>query len=97
MSPPATSTYLKGMWRYARATAYLGKGQTNDADQELAKLNGLMGDKSLDGPLFSPNTARTFSAVWIELCRKPFVTVTTKTFFGAPAWRIWRRAAGASA
>jgi len=65
--PPATSTYLKGMWHYARATAYLGKGQTNDADQELAKLNGLMVDKSLDGPLFSPNTARAILTIAQEV------------------------------
>src|SRR6476469_1758304 len=65
--PPATSTYLKGMWHYARATAYLGKGQTNDADQELARLNGLMGDKSLDGPLFSPNTARAILTIAQEV------------------------------
>src|SRR5215471_418386 len=65
--PPATSTYLTGMWHYARATAYLGKNQTNDAEQELAKLNGLMGDKSLDGPLFSPNTARAILTIAQEV------------------------------
>ena len=56
--PPSASTYLTGMWHYARATAFLGKGQTNEAESEFAKLNALMSDKSLDGPLFSPNTAR---------------------------------------
>ena len=56
--PPDGSVYLNGMWHYARGTAFLGKGQTNDADGELAKLNALMPDKSLDAPLFSPNTAR---------------------------------------
>jgi tetratricopeptide (TPR) repeat protein len=56
--PPPTSAYLRGMWHYARGTAFLGKGQTDDADHELAKLNDLMADKSLDQPLFSPNTAR---------------------------------------
>ena len=56
--PPATSAYLSGQWHYARGTAFLGKGQTNDAEQELAKLNQLMADKSLDSPLFSPNTGR---------------------------------------
>ncbi|MGH9933208.1 MAG: tetratricopeptide repeat protein [Pyrinomonadaceae bacterium] len=56
--PPATSAYLTGMWHYARGTAFLGKGQTSDAEQEFAKLKALMSDKSLDGPLFSPNTAR---------------------------------------
>ena len=54
--PPATSAYLRGMWHYARGTAFLGKGQTDSADQEFAKLDGIMADKSLDSPLFSPNT-----------------------------------------
>ena len=65
--PPATSAYLKGVWHYARGTAFLGKGQTNDADQELAKLNALMPDKSLDGPLFSPNTARAILTIAQEV------------------------------
>ncbi|HSP61684.1 MAG TPA: hypothetical protein VLQ90_01745 [Pyrinomonadaceae bacterium] len=54
--PPATSAYLRGMWHYARGTAFLGKGQTDSADQEFAKLDEIMADKSLDQPLFSPNT-----------------------------------------
>jgi len=65
--PPATSVYLTGMWHYARGTAYLGKGQIRDADQELAKLNALMPDKSLDGPLFSPNTARAILTIAQEV------------------------------
>ncbi len=65
--PPATSVYLKSMWHYARGTAFLGKGQTTDADQELAKLNALMPDKSLDGPLFSPNTARAILTIGQEV------------------------------
>jgi tetratricopeptide (TPR) repeat protein len=65
--PPDTSVYLKAMWHYARGTAYLGKGQTNDADQELAKLTALMPDKSLDGPLFSPNTARAVLTIAQEV------------------------------
>src|SRR5205807_10010 len=36
--PPPASAYLRGMWHYARSTAFLGKGQTNDAEQEFAKL-----------------------------------------------------------
>src|ERR1041384_7446862 len=55
--PPATNAFLSGMWHYARATAFLGKAQTNDADQELATLNEILKDKSLNQPLFSPNTA----------------------------------------
>jgi len=65
--PPTTSVYLTAMWHYARGTAFLGKGQTNDADQELAKLNALMPDKSLDGPLFSPNTARAILTIAQEV------------------------------
>lgn len=65
--PPDTSTYLKGIWHYARGTAFLGKGQTNEADQELAQLNALMPDKSLDGPLFSPNTARAILTIAQEV------------------------------
>src|SRR5262252_696121 len=36
--PPATSTYLKGMWNYARGTAFLGNGQINEAEKEFGKL-----------------------------------------------------------
>jgi tetratricopeptide (TPR) repeat protein len=65
--PPALSTYLTGIWHYARATAFLGKGQTSDAEAEFAKLNALMPDKSLDGPLFSPNTARAILTIADEV------------------------------
>jgi hypothetical protein len=65
--PPAISAYLSGQWHYARATAFLGKGQTGDAEDELAKLNALMPDKSLDGPLFSPNTARAILTIAQEV------------------------------
>jgi tetratricopeptide (TPR) repeat protein len=65
--PPATSTYLTGMWHYARGTAFLGKDQTNDAEQEYAKLSALMSDKSLDQPLFSPNTARAILTIAQEV------------------------------
>ncbi len=65
--PPAASVYLTGMWHYARGTAFLGKGQTSDAEAEFAKLNALMPDKSLDGPLFSPNTAREILTIAQEV------------------------------
>jgi tetratricopeptide (TPR) repeat protein len=54
--PPTTSAYMTGMWHYARGTAFLGKGQVDSADQEFAKLDATMADKSLESPLFSPNT-----------------------------------------
>jgi len=65
--PPAVSAYLTGMWRYARATAFLGKGQTDSAEQEAAKLKNLMADKSLDQPLFSPNTGRAVLSIAQEV------------------------------
>ena len=65
--PPATSTYLTGMWHYARGTAFLGKGQTNEAEQEFAKLQEIMKDKSLDQPLFSPNTGHAILSIAQEV------------------------------
>src|ERR1051325_4109731 len=65
--PPAVSAYLTGMWHYARATAFLGKGQTDSAEQELAKLKDLMTDKSLDQPLFSPNTGLAVMTIGQEV------------------------------
>src|SRR5436190_8624587 len=65
--PPATSAYLHGMWQYARGTAFLGKGQINEAELEFAKLNQLMADKSLDQPLFSPNTGRAIFTIADEV------------------------------
>src|ERR1051325_5743375 len=37
--PPSSSVYLTGMWHYARGTAFLGKGQTSDADRKSTRLN----------------------------------------------------------
>lgn len=65
--PPETSAYLRGMWHYARGTSFLGKGQTNEADQEFAKLRELMSEKSLDQPLFSPNTGRAILTIGQEV------------------------------
>ena len=65
--PPATSAYLLGMWHYARGTAFLGKGQTDSADREFAKLDEMMADKSLDQPLFSPNTGRMVLSIAREV------------------------------
>ena len=65
--PPPTSAYLRGMWHYARGTAFLGKGQTDSAEQEFATLNGIMADKSLDQPLFSPNTGHAVLTIAQEV------------------------------
>ena len=55
------------MWHYARGTAFLGKGQIDSADQEFAKLDEIMADKSLDQPLFSPNTGRMVLSIAREV------------------------------
>ncbi len=65
--PPAASAYLRGQWHYARGTAFLGKGQINEAEQELAKLKEILEDKSLDQPLFSPNTGRNILSIGEEV------------------------------
>jgi len=65
--PPATSAYLHGMWQYARGTAFLGKGQISEAEQELAKVTETLKDKSLDQPLFSPNTGRNIISIAQEV------------------------------
>jgi tetratricopeptide (TPR) repeat protein len=65
--PPAISVYMQGVWHYARGTAFLGKGQTDSADQEFAKLKELMADKALDQPLFSPNTGRAILSIGQEV------------------------------
>jgi tetratricopeptide (TPR) repeat protein len=66
-APPATSVYMQGMWHYARGTAFLGKGQTDSAEQEFAKVKELMADKALDQPLFSPNTGRAILSIAQEV------------------------------
>ena len=65
--PPDFSAYMRGQWHYARGTAFLGKGQTKEAEQELAKLKETMEDKSLDQPLFSPNTGRAILSIAQEV------------------------------
>jgi tetratricopeptide (TPR) repeat protein len=61
--PPAASAYLRGMWHYARGVSFLGKGQPDDAEQELAKLKEVLKDPSLDNPLFSLNTGRAVLSI----------------------------------
>jgi tetratricopeptide (TPR) repeat protein len=65
--PPETSAYMRGHWHYARGTAFLGKGQTDEAEEELGELKEVMVDKSLDSPLFSPNTGRAILSIAQEV------------------------------
>ncbi len=60
--PPANA-FLRGTWHYARGIAFVAKNRLDAAEGELAKLNALLPDPSLDGPLFSPNSARSVLAI----------------------------------
>ena len=62
-APAAGNAYLTGIYHYARGIALVGKGQLAEADKELAAVRALVGDKSLDGPLFSPNSAASVFAI----------------------------------
>jgi tetratricopeptide (TPR) repeat protein len=54
--PPAFSPYARGIYHYARGIAFVRKGQVDQAELELAKVQEILKDKALDQPLFSPNT-----------------------------------------
>ena len=62
-APAAGNAYLTGIYHYARGIALVGKGQLAEADKELAAVRALVGDKSLEGPLFSPNSAASVFAI----------------------------------
>ena len=66
-APPSGSAFLWGGWHYARGLAFVAKGQLSNAGQELAKLRAVMKDKSLQQPLFSPNTAAAVLSVAPEM------------------------------
>lgn len=65
--PPKLSAYLQGMWHYARGVAFVGKGQVDAAEQELAKLKEVLKDESLNQPLFSPNTGGAILSIAPEV------------------------------
>jgi tetratricopeptide (TPR) repeat protein len=67
-APPAGGhAFLTGVWHYARGLAFVGKNQVPLAEQELAKLQSLMKDPSLEGPLFSPNVSKNILAIAPEV------------------------------
>jgi tetratricopeptide (TPR) repeat protein len=66
-APPETSAYMNGMWHYARGVAFVGKNQSDAAEQELAKLQEVLKDESLNKPLFSLNTARAVLSIAPEV------------------------------
>ncbi len=55
--PRHETVFTRGVWKYARAMAFLGKGRLADAERELVDLNALVADPSLKGQTtFSVNS-----------------------------------------
>jgi tetratricopeptide (TPR) repeat protein len=55
--PRFRSPFTEGAWRYARAMAQIGKGDLEQAEQELARLRVLVADPALAGQVtFSVNS-----------------------------------------
>jgi tetratricopeptide (TPR) repeat protein len=65
--PPKDNVFLWGIWTYARGLAHLAKAQTAEAERALTAIRGLIADKSLDAPLFSPNSARSVLVIAPEV------------------------------
>ena len=61
--PAAGSAFLRGAWHYARGQAFVATGDPDAAARELTALEALLPDKSLDQPLFSPNTGRAILSI----------------------------------
>jgi tetratricopeptide (TPR) repeat protein len=66
-APPTGQPFLQGMWHYARGLAFVAKGEIDLASGELTRLQGVIGDKALDQPLFSPNTMAEILAIAPEV------------------------------
>ena len=62
-APPAASAFLRGAWHYGRGQALVATGDPAGAERELTSLEALMTDKSLEQPMFSPNTGRAILSV----------------------------------
>jgi tetratricopeptide (TPR) repeat protein len=55
--PEHDTPFTRGVWRYARASAFTATGQLAEADAELAELKKVLADEALKGNVtFSANT-----------------------------------------
>jgi tetratricopeptide (TPR) repeat protein len=66
-APPSDNVYLFGIYHYARGLALLATGKLDEAEQALAIVRKTLDDKSLDSPLFSPNTGGSVLAIAPEV------------------------------
>jgi tetratricopeptide (TPR) repeat protein len=66
-APPADNPFLAGIYHYARGLAFVATGRLTEADQALATIRKMQGDKALETPLFSPNLASAIFAIAPEV------------------------------
>ena len=64
---PESDLFLTGAWHYVRGLAYIGKGDTAAAEQELAALRKVAANPALDYAMFSPNSAADIIAIGPEV------------------------------
>ena len=62
-TPAGGPPFLIGTYHFARGMAYVGKDELAQAEKELESVRQILGDKSLDSTLFSPNTAAAVLAI----------------------------------
>jgi tetratricopeptide (TPR) repeat protein len=66
-APAERYLFLRGIWHYARGLALLGKGQREEAEEELTEVRRIAADPGLNYTLFSPNKAASIFAVAPEV------------------------------
>jgi tetratricopeptide (TPR) repeat protein len=66
-APAAGNAYLTGVYHFARGLSFTATNRLTEAEQELATVRKLLTDKSMEGPLFSPNTAGSVFAIAPEM------------------------------
>jgi pimeloyl-ACP methyl ester carboxylesterase len=55
--PAHDTLFMRGVWHYARAMAYLGKDRVREAEAELGRLRAIVADPALDAQVtFSSNS-----------------------------------------
>jgi len=84
-APPRGNAFLAGVWHYVRGLAHVNHGDLAAAEAELARLEALMNDASLNEPLFSPNKAGAVLAIAPEVlageiaaARKDYATAVAR-------------------
>jgi tetratricopeptide (TPR) repeat protein len=68
-APGHDTLFLRGVWHYARASAFLGKRRLEDAEQELEQLRNVVADPALakEPASFSANSAETILRIAPEV------------------------------